>query len=148
MDKILTFIVNENNEILLLKGSKNDPQFKRSFWYVVTGGKEKEDKNLDDTVIREVKEEMGLDIEKCMYLNWIFRYNSLGKECTEYAYISFVNKGKITLNEENVDFKWCDLEEFVQKINWFQNDKKELSNVLKQSMESKLYFKESKYMYC
>ena len=28
MDKILTFIVNEYNEILLLKGSENDPQFK------------------------------------------------------------------------------------------------------------------------
>lgn len=38
MDKILTFIVNEYNEILLLKGSENDPQFKKSLWYVVTGG--------------------------------------------------------------------------------------------------------------
>ena len=38
MDKILTFIVNEYNEILLLKGSENDPQFKKSFWYVVTRG--------------------------------------------------------------------------------------------------------------
>ena len=35
MDKILTFIVNEYNEILLLKGSENDPQFKKSFWYGV-----------------------------------------------------------------------------------------------------------------
>ena len=36
MDKILTFMVNEYNEILLLKGSENDHKIKKSFWYVVT----------------------------------------------------------------------------------------------------------------
>lgn len=30
MNKILTFIVNENKELLLLQGSPNDPQFKKS----------------------------------------------------------------------------------------------------------------------
>lgn len=40
MNKILTFIVNEFNELLLLKGSPKDPQFNKSFWYVVTGGYE------------------------------------------------------------------------------------------------------------
>ena len=60
MDKILTFIVNEYNEILLLKGSKNDPQFKQSFWYVVTGGCENYDLNKEETVKREVKEETNL----------------------------------------------------------------------------------------
>ena len=50
MDKILTFIVNEHNEILLLKGSENDPQFKKSFWYVVTGGCEECDSNKEETV--------------------------------------------------------------------------------------------------
>lgn len=53
MDKILTFIVNEYNEILLLKGSQNDPQFKKSFWYVVTGGCEKYDLDKEETVKRE-----------------------------------------------------------------------------------------------
>lgn len=38
MKKILSFILNENKELLLLKGSTNDPQFKKSIWYVVTGG--------------------------------------------------------------------------------------------------------------
>ena len=48
------------NEILLLKGSRNDPQFKKSFWYTVTGGCEDFDLNREKTVKREVIEETGL----------------------------------------------------------------------------------------
>ena len=50
--KILTFIVNENNQFLLLKGNKNDPQFHESFWYVVTGSCEKEDNNKIEEKIK------------------------------------------------------------------------------------------------
>ena len=92
MDKILTFIVNEYNEILLLKGSENDPQFKQSFWYVVTGGCENYDLNKEETVKREVKEETNLLTNNNIYLNWILEYESLGVQCKEYVYISFVNK--------------------------------------------------------
>ena len=46
MKKILSFIINEKNEFLLLLGSDKDPQFNKSFWYVVTGGCENEDLNL------------------------------------------------------------------------------------------------------
>ena len=57
MSKILSFIVNDEKELLLLKGSPNDPQFKKSLWYVVTGGCEEVDKTKEETVKREVKEE-------------------------------------------------------------------------------------------
>lgn len=40
MEKILTFII-RNSKLLLLLGSNEDPQFKKSFWYVITGGVEK-----------------------------------------------------------------------------------------------------------
>lgn len=143
MDKILTFIVNEKNEILLLKGSENDPQFKKSFWYVVTGGCEECDNNKYDTVRREVKEETGLTIIKSSYLNWIFEYESLGKHCKEYVYISFVKKDNIVLNEENIDYKWCDFNEFIEKIYWF-GDKKLLEKVLCSALKGNVYFKEER----
>lgn len=144
MDKILTFVVNEYNEILLLKGSKNDLQFKKSFWYVVTGGCEKYDLNREETVKREIKEETGIDnIKDIFYLNWIFKYTSLGIKCIEYAYITFVQKEKIILNEENIDYKWCDKEEFLEKIKWY-GDKNELDNVLTKALEKKLYFENEK----
>ena len=141
MNKILTFIVNEYNEILLLKGSENDPQFKKSFWYLVTGGCEECDSDREETVKREVKEETGINkIKDILYLNWIFKYNSLGIACTEYVYITFVKKEKITLNEENIDYKWCDIKEFIEQIQWYR-DKEELYNVLKKALDKKIHFK-------
>lgn len=134
MDKILTFIVNEYNEILLLKGSRNDPQFKKSFWYTVTGGCEDFDLNREKTVKREVIEETGLITNQNLYLNWILEYESLGLKCDEYVYISFVNKDDIILNEENIDYKWCNFNEFIEKINWFSN-KEKLKKVLNAAMK-------------
>ena len=131
MDKILTFIVNEYNEILLLKGSRNDPQFKKSFWYTVTGGCEDFDLNREKTVKREVIEETGLITNQNLYLNWILEYESLGLKCDEYVYISFVNK-------ENIDYKWCNFNEFIEKINWFSN-KEKLKKVLNAAMKGQVF---------
>ncbi len=141
MDKILTFIVNKNNELLLLKGNENDSQFKESFWYVVTGGCENTDLSKEMTVQREIKEETGLQVESIKYLNWIFKYYSLGKKCIEYVYFSRVKNGKVVLNEESIDYKWCNLDEFVNEIKWY-TDKTELKEVLKYALREECYFKE------
>lgn len=67
MKKILAFVI-RNDKLLLLLGSDKDPQFKESFWYVITGGVENQDKNLYDTVRREVKEETNLNLNKIINL--------------------------------------------------------------------------------
>ena len=142
MNKILTFIVNQDKKLLLLKGSPDDPQLKKSIWYVVTGGCEDCDNNLEDTVKREIKEETNLEAIKIIYLNWIFEYTSLGEKCTEYAYITFVEDGNIILNEENIDYKWCDKEEFIEKIDWF-GDKNILKYVLDKALFEEVLFEDT-----
>ena len=139
MDKILSFIINEYNELLLLQGSPNDPQLKKSIWYVVTGGYENNDKTKENTVKREIKEETGLNTLYIKYLNWIFKYISLGTECIEYVYISFVKKNDIILNEEHIDYCWCNFNDFINKIDWY-GDKKKLKKVLKKAINKDLYF--------
>lgn len=132
MEKILTFIV-RNNKLLLLLGNENDPQFHNSFWYVVTGGCEEKDKNLIETVKREVKEETNLNLLQIIDLNWKFEYESLGKHCIEYAFISYADNSEIKLNEENIRYKWCTLSEFIEKINWYDD-----KNILKEKLEKYL----------
>ena len=128
MEKILTFIV-KDKKLLLLLGSDQDPQFHKSFWYVVTGGCEKEDSSLEDTVKREVFEETGLTVTKIIDLDWTFEYESLGEHCIEHAFISFTDKDNVVLNEESIDYKWCDLDEFINLIEWY-GDKQELKERL------------------
>lgn len=128
MKKILTFIV-KDKKLLLLLCSDKDPQFHKSFWYVVTGGCEQEDKTLEDTVKRETLEETGLHLTKIVDLNWVFEYESLGKHCVEYAFISFTDEDGVVLNEESIDYKWCNFDEFLELIEWY-GDKKELATKL------------------
>ena len=133
MEKILTFILKED-KILLLLGDKTDPQFHKSFWYTVTGACEKSEENKTDTVIREVKEETNLNLYKIIDLNWIFEYESLGKQCIEHAFISYTNEDNIILNDKSIDYKWCNLKEFIDLIKWHY-DKKELYNKLKEYVD-------------
>lgn len=139
-NKILTFIVNEDNKFLLLKGSNLDPEFHESFWYVVTGAVEEQDNSLEDTVKREVSEETGLLLNKIQKLNWIYSYDSLGEHCIEEMYISYTSDKNITLNEESVDYKWCSLEELVDLIKWYSS-KDELRNILNDALENKFMTK-------
>ncbi len=127
-EKILTFIVNKN-KLLLLKGSDKDPQFHESFWYTVTGSAEKIDNSLEDAVKREVKEETNLEITRTDKIPLIFEYESLGKNCVEHGFISYVAKDRVILNKENIDYKWCNIDEFIQLIKWY-DDKEKLLKIL------------------
>ena len=51
--------------------------------------------------------------------------------------------GKIVLNEESVDFKWCNIDDFINLIEW-NGDKIELKNVLISAINKKIYFKDIK----
>ena len=130
-EKILTFIINEEKQLLLLKGSSNDPQLHKSIWYVVTGSNEDIDNNLFDTVKREVKEETNLEVKEIIDMDWYFEYDSLGEKCIEYAYISKVKNGIIKLNEESLEYKWLNINDFVNQIDWYY-DKRDLEKKLKQ----------------
>lgn len=129
--KIFTFIINEDKQLLLLKGSDKDPQFHESFWYVVTGSIEKYDTDAKAAVKREIKEETDLDLEDTFRTPYVFEYDSLGTKCIEYVFVSKVKNGNIILNEENIDYKWCDKEEFMDLIKWY-GSKENLKQILEQ----------------
>ena len=135
MKKILTFIVNKNKELLLLHNNPENPIHGGDIWYTVTGGVEEYDKTLEDAVKREIKEETNLDIINTKYLNISYKYTSRqGIECIEYAYISFVSDGNIILNEENIGYKWLNINDYVKEIHWYGN-KKDLKKLLEKNIK-------------
>lgn len=118
-EKVMVIIKNKDNKYLLLKGSDKDPQFKESFWYIVTGAVEDIDLDINDAVKREVKEETNLYVKNIKYLNWILCYDSLGRKCKEKVYIANNINENIILNEESIDYKWCSLDELLELIKWY-----------------------------
>lgn len=140
MKKILTFIVNDNKEILLLHNNYSDPSHGGDIWYTVTGAVEKEDVSLEDAVKREVKEETNLEVLSSLYLNVVCNYINRNKEYMEYVFVSFVNKNQIILNEEWIDYKWLSLDEFIKQC-YFYYDKKILKNILKLAIDKQVFYK-------
>ena len=130
MKKILTFIINKNNKLLLLHNNPQDPIHGGDIWYTVTGGVEEYDQSLESAVKREVKEETNLDVINTNYLNINYKYISRkGIECTEYVFMSLVKDGNIILNEENIGYKWVNIDDFIKEIYWY-SDKEELRKIL------------------
>ena len=134
MKKILTFIVNKNKELLLLHNNPENPIHGGDIWYTVTGGVEEYDKTLEDAVIREVKEETNLNVINTKYLDINYTYTSRqGIECIEYVFISLVEDGNIILNEESIEYKWLNINDYIEEIYWYGN-KEDLRKTLEKNL--------------
>lgn len=134
--KILAFIYNKKkNKFLIVKINGDQPKkHGKSKWFTVTGSIEKGE-TPEQTVKREIKEETNLNAQNILDLKWGCRYKWQNKIYEERYFIAFVNSEKIKLdNIELIDYKWLDLKEFVNLIEW-SNNKEELKTLLKKGTE-------------
>ena len=105
---IITAVVNEQNEVALLR---QDYITKSS--YVCVAGHIKIGESAEETVIREVKEELGLKVEELKYIS---SYPMEQKELMMLGYKASVKKADFVLSKE-VDFaKWFPLEDALFQI--------------------------------
>lgn len=141
MNKILTFIVNKDNKILLLHNNYEDLSHGGDIWYTVTGAVEDYDKDIINAVKREVKEETNIDIKESIYQNVKLKYTNRNIDCTEYVYVSYIDKYDIKLNEEWIDYKWLNIDEFISSCHWYY-EKEVLKNILSKALNKELYYKE------
>lgn len=132
--KILAFIT-DGKEFLALRNDSSDPSHGGDYWFVVTGAVEEE--SLEDAVRREVEEETTLEVKEILNLNWGSLYSYSNEDCQESNFMVFVNKGKVTLNEENIDFEWLHVDDFVKRISWNGNID-ELKSILKLGLKKEI----------
>lgn len=97
---------------------KNDPNEGK---WIGVGGKFEENESPEDCLIREVKEETGLDV-KSFKLNCIVTYISNEWE-TEYMYVFTVDKFEGNLIDcDEGDLKWVEKEKIFD-LNLWEGDK-------------------------
>lgn len=113
--KVRAFIINENNELLLIRPK----HYKSDVWSFVGGGVD-ENESTEESVIREIKEEAGIEkiisIKKSKHIN---KYDYKPEYRTEYkgqiAYYFVVqvkSDEEIKIqNDEISDFCWVKLDE-------------------------------------
>ncbi len=97
----LIFLVLEKKKEVIIPGKESFT--KHSLWGMPGGRGEDEDGDEIDTVIREVKEEIGLSA----YINEQFRVEWQEKDYVRVGFIGELAKGTIRINpEEILDGKW------------------------------------------
>lgn len=118
-------IIIKNNKVLLIyeKG--------RNFWGFPKGHVELGETEID-TALREVKEEIGLDVHiisnKRYILNYIIK-NEIDK--TVVLYLATTNNDNIKMQESEIEnAKWCSFDETLDLLT-FEDWKNLFKNVLK-----------------
>lgn len=110
-------ILNEKNQILLMKRSKNCKN--QVGCWTVPGGKVEYFETVEDAIKREVKEELGVDIEVIQLLS--VTDDILPQENQHWVSPQFLCKiksGVITNKEPHKcdDIQWFDIHEIPEKI--------------------------------
>jgi len=106
------FIFNKAGELLLLKSHKWPDK------YVVPGGHVELGERIEDTAVREAKEETGLDIHDLEFINFQqFIYDPSFWKRRHFIFFDYAGKTEsveVTLNDEAEEHVWVRLDASVQ----------------------------------
>ena len=105
---IITAVVNDEKEVALIKQSYLTTQT-----YVCVAGHMKIGESAEETVIREVKEEIGLDVEA---LEFVQTYPYEQKEMLMLGFKAKVKKADFVLSQEVAIARWFKFEEALENI--------------------------------
>ena len=105
---IITAVVNEYDEVALLKQS-----YVTTTNYVCVAGHMKIGESAEETVIREVKEELGLDVEN---LTFIRTYPYEKKEMLMLGFKAEVKKADFIYSQEVDSAKWFAFDKALENI--------------------------------
>ena len=105
---IIAAVVNEENEVALLRQN-----YVSTSSYVCVAGIMKIGESAEETVIREVKEEIGLDVTK---INFIQSYPYEKKEMLMLGYKAVVKKSDFIISGEVDSVKWVKFENALSHL--------------------------------
>lgn len=120
---VALFIINSQNQVLLQKRSQNKKLWP-NLWDISAGGHVLAGEFGFEAIIREIKEELGIDIDKNDILfigsaiSTNIKSNIINNHFNEYYIVNKdVDISKLTLQKEEVsEVKWFNKEEIITRI--------------------------------
>lgn len=115
---VCLFIINSNNQVLLQKRSANKKTWPNT-WDVTAGGNVLAGEFGFQAIIRECKEELGIELNKndITFLGSVISTKNNNYFNEYYVANKEIDITKLKLQEEEVsDVKWIDEDEIIQRI--------------------------------
>jgi 8-oxo-dGTP diphosphatase len=100
-------VLNDKNELLLIKGPRRG--------WEMPGGQVEEGESLTDAVIRETKEESGIDIEVVKFCG-IFQ--NVESSICNTLFLGKPIGGELTTSPESLEVGFFTLEEALEMVTW------------------------------
>ncbi len=121
---VTIFIINSNRQVLLQKRSKNKRMWP-DMWDITAGGHVLTGEFGFQAIIREVKEELGIELNKNEIiflgsaLSSNISRNIINNHFNEFYVVNKnIDENKLKLQEEEVsEVKWIDKEDIIKRIN-------------------------------
>jgi 8-oxo-dGTP diphosphatase len=123
------FIVDNQNKVLIVKRSKKDIQ-KPGIWEI-PGGMLKEGENPHLSLIRRIKEEVGLDIEVKNVLEIHHFTRDNGQKIIMNVYLCKPSGVNVKLSQEHTEFEWVHISNVKDKLDPFFH--KEVDTFIRQN---------------
>ncbi len=103
-------IIKDNKVLLVYEKNMN-------FWGFPKGHMEKEENEIE-TALREVKEEVGIDVKINNKKRYVLNYNIRNEiDKTTVLYVAVPKNDKIIMQESEIeDAKWCNFEEALNTL--------------------------------
>ena len=102
-----TVVMNEKQEILLLKGPKRG--------WEMPGGQVEEGESLKEAAIRETMEETGIEVE---ILTFCGIFQNVQRSICNTLFLAKPVGGKLTTSSESLEVGFFPLEEGLEMVNW------------------------------
>ncbi len=116
---VKSIIFNKEKKVLLLRRNEDKYKELRGFWDI-PGGRIEPGSDLISNLKREIYEETKLSGVTPISLfgaQDIFDHDKKYYHVVRLTYISRVTTNKVILDDENIDYKWVDLEELLKVKN-------------------------------
>jgi len=105
------FLKNPEGKLLALLRSETDPS--RPLSWDLPGGGLEEGEKLEDSIRREIREEIGIEVGEISVFAAESDFNKNGKYSVQIAYIGTVDNPTITLSYEHKEYRWITRDEFL-----------------------------------
>jgi len=117
---VKSFIVNQENKVLVVKREKNDTHMPEE--WEIPGGRIENEETLLEGVKRETKEETNLDIEVLEQLNTQEFTRQDGERIKMVIFLCKPLTESVVLSEEHTEFDWIELDEVIKLNDFFKEE--------------------------